>query len=91
MAFTVAEVVNGAPVAYPYAAITALNPENAAETFVSVQSVTDPNNRLWVLDTGSVNFAPVVPGGPNLSASLQNTSFKRSDPRRPTSVTFASI
>lgn len=67
VAFTVAEVVNGEPVAYPDADITALDLANAAETFVSVQSVVvDPNNRLWVLDTGSINFAPVVEGGPKL-------------------------
>lgn len=28
--------------------------------------VIDPANRLWVLDTGSINFAPVVAGGPKL-------------------------
>ena len=65
--FTVAEVVDGQPVPYPNADITALDLENAAETFVSVQSVViDPDNRLWVLDTGSINFAPVVEGGPKL-------------------------
>lgn len=67
VAYTVAEIVNGEPVAYPNAEITALNLGNAADTFVSVQSVViDPADRLWVLDTGSVNFAPVVPGGPKL-------------------------
>lgn len=64
---TVAEVVDGQAVPYPNAEMTALKLENAAETFVSVQSVVvDPNDRLWVLDTGSINFAPVVGGGPKL-------------------------
>lgn len=67
VASTVAEVVKGQAVPYPNAEITALDLKNAAETFVSVQSVVvDPDNRLWVLDTGSVNFAPVVEGGPKL-------------------------
>ena len=67
VAATVAEVVDGQAVPYPNAAVTALDLANAAETFVSVQSVVvDPSNRLWVLDTGSVNFAPVVEGGPKL-------------------------
>ena len=65
--FTVAEVVDGQPAPYPNADITTLDLANAADTFVSVQSVViDPDNRLWVLDTGSINFAPVVPGGPKL-------------------------
>ena len=67
VAATVAEVVDGQAVPYPNAAVTALDLANAAETFVSVQSViVDPSNRLWVLDTGSINFAPVVEGGPKL-------------------------
>ena len=64
---TVAELVDGRVVPYPNADVTALDLQNAAETFVSVQSVVvDPDNRLWVLDTGSINFAPVVEGGPKL-------------------------
>ena len=67
VAFTVAEVVDGEVVPYPNADITALDLTAAADTFVSVQSVVvDPADRLWVLDTGSLNFAPVVPGGPKL-------------------------
>ena len=35
--------------------------------FVSVQSVVvDPLDRLWVLDTGSIEFAPNAPGGPKM-------------------------
>jgi sugar lactone lactonase YvrE len=65
--FTVAEIKNGQPVAYPDANINRLDPTHAAETFVSVQSVVvDPRNRLWILDTGSIKFAPVVPNGPKL-------------------------
>ena len=67
VAATVAELVDGQAVPYPSAEVTALDLANAAETFVSVQSVVvDPDDRLWVLDTGSINFAPVVEGGPKL-------------------------
>ena len=67
VAATVAEIVDGKPVPYPDADITKLDLGNAAGTFVSVQSVVvDPADRLWVLDTGSINFAPVVDGGPKL-------------------------
>ncbi len=35
--------------------------------FVGVQSVVvDAKDRLWVLDTGSIAFAPTAPGGPKL-------------------------
>jgi sugar lactone lactonase YvrE len=35
--------------------------------FVGVQSVVvDPQDRLWILDTGSVQFGPTAPGGPKL-------------------------
>lgn len=65
--FTVAEVRGGQAVPYPDAATNRLDIANAADTFVSVQSVVvDPRNRLWVLDTGSVAFAPVVAGGAKL-------------------------
>ncbi|MCA1851716.1 MAG: major royal jelly family protein [Beggiatoa sp.] len=65
--FTVAKIKSGQPVAYPNAQINKLDTARAGETFVSVQSVVvDPRNRLWVLDTGSVKFEPVVPNGPKL-------------------------
>lgn len=69
--FTVAELKNGREVAYPEAEINRFDPAadaaRAAERFVSVQSVViDPRDRLWVLDTGSIKFQPVIPGGPKL-------------------------
>jgi sugar lactone lactonase YvrE len=65
--FTVAEVRNGKPVAYPNPAINRLNKSRQAETFVSVQSVVvDPQDRLWILDTGSPMFQPTSYGGPKL-------------------------
>lgn len=65
--FTVAEVRNGKAIAYPDQDVNRLDAARAADAFVSVQSVVvDPRNRLWALDTGSIRFAPVVPGGAKL-------------------------
>src|SRR3954471_22013244 len=65
--FTVAEVRNGHAVSYPDEDVNRLAVARAADTFVLVQSVVvDPRNRLWVLDTGSIAFAPAIPGGPKL-------------------------
>lgn len=65
--FTVAEVRNGRAVPYPNAEINRPNESKPSESFVSVQSiVVDPQNRLWILDTGSIKFGPTVPGGPKL-------------------------
>lgn len=69
--FTVAELKNGREVAYPDAEINRFDPAadapRSAERFVSVQSVViDPRDRLWILDTGSIKFQPVIPGGPKL-------------------------
>ncbi|MEP0785315.1 major royal jelly family protein [Trichocoleus sp. DQ-A1] len=65
--FTVAELKNGTAVAYPNAEINRPNPSNQAESLISVQSVVvDPQNRLWILDTGSPQFSPTSYGGPKL-------------------------
>lgn len=65
--FTVAELRNGQPVPYPNAEINRPNQQDPTKSFISVQSVVvDPRNRLWVLDTGSINFGPTTPGGPKL-------------------------
>lgn len=65
--FSVAEIKDGQPVAYPNEAINRTNPDNLAATFVSVQSVVvDPIDRLWVLDTGSPLFQMSEFGGPKL-------------------------
>ncbi len=77
--FTVAEIVNGNAVAYPNTQINdwpgrklpnpnAFMDEQANQThFVSVQSVVvDPEDRLWILDTGAPLLKNIVPGGPKL-------------------------
>ena len=69
VAYSVAEIVNGRAVPYPDDRITKLNTDDPANSLVSVQSVaTDGNGRLWIVDTGSINFGPVVPGAPKLVA-----------------------
>ncbi len=61
VAFTVAEIVNGREVPFPDAAVNRLDLSRVADTFVSVQSVVvDPRNRLWIVDTGSINLMPIV-------------------------------
>lgn len=64
---SVAEVVDGAAVAYPDERINRWDPERPGETFVCVQSVVvDARDRLWVLDPASPALAGVVPGGAKL-------------------------
>jgi sugar lactone lactonase YvrE len=63
--FTVGEVKAGKATAYPDAATNRSPGEKGG--LLSVQSVVvDPQDRLWLLDTGCVNFGPVSPGGPKL-------------------------
>ncbi len=79
--FTVAELINGKAVAYPNEAINdwpgrklpnpnAFTDASVDQThFVSVQSVVvDPDDRLWVLDTGAPKLKNIVPDGPKLVA-----------------------
>ena len=67
VAFTVAEIRDGVPVAYPDRAWNDPSGDDDAKAFVSVQSiVVDPADRLWVLDTGAPMFQKVKPGGPKL-------------------------
>ena len=65
--FTVAEVKGNVATAYPDAAVSVYDKSKPAETLVSVQSVVvDSADRLWMLDTGTVEFGPVTPGGAKL-------------------------
>ncbi|WP_411868756.1 L-dopachrome tautomerase-related protein [Vulcanococcus limneticus] len=69
--FTVGEIVNGKPVAYPN---EKLNQQGSRETqsqrIVSAQSVViDPTgSTLWIVDTGSAQPLPISYGGPKLIA-----------------------
>jgi sugar lactone lactonase YvrE len=65
--FTVAELKGGKATAYPDAKFATYDKARPAETLVSVQSVVvGPADRLWALDTGSIEFGPVIPGGAKL-------------------------
>ncbi|MBZ5665309.1 MAG: SMP-30/gluconolactonase/LRE family protein [Acidobacteriia bacterium] len=69
--YTVAEIKDGKTLPYPNAEINHYaDGDNPADKLVSVQSVVvDPTgNRLWILDTSSIAFGPVKPGGPKLMA-----------------------
>jgi sugar lactone lactonase YvrE len=62
--FTTAEIKGGKAVAFP-AEMNKYDKTKPTETLVSVQSVVvDPLDRLWLLDTGSIEFGP--PTGPKL-------------------------
>ena len=74
--FTVAEVrKDGKVVPYPSREINKLQTRDQADSLISVQSVVvDGRDRLWILDTGSINFQPVKPGGPKLFCVDLNTN-----------------
>lgn len=72
--FTVAEIRDGKAVAYPDEAINQTDRNDQAAALVSVQSVViDPADRLWILDTGSPMFQPIMYGGPKLVCVDLNT------------------
>ncbi len=65
--FTVAEIKNNRSVPYPNAAVNVANKDKPKDSLLSVQSVViDPLDRLWILDTGSIEFASVIDGGAKL-------------------------
>ncbi len=65
--YTVAEIKDGHTVPFPDAAHNANRREDPFNHLVSVQSiVVDPKDRLWLLDTGSIQFGPSQMGGPKL-------------------------
>lgn len=77
--FTVAEVVGGKPVPYPSAELNEAGSGKPSERLIAVQSVVvDPRDRLWILDTGSIEFKPAAPGAAKLvGVDLKtNTVFK---------------
>ncbi len=75
--YTVAEVKHGQALPYPDAAINHYTEtDNPSDKLVSVQSVVvDPTgDRLWILDTGTIQMGPVKPGGAKLVAVDLNTN-----------------
>ena len=75
--YTVAEVIDGIPVPYPNLAINNYQAgKDPSKHLVAAQSVVvDPSGqKLWVLDTGSVESNPVGFGGPKLVAINLSTN-----------------
>jgi sugar lactone lactonase YvrE len=65
--FTVAELRDRQEVPYPSPELNTGGEASPEDHLVSVQSVVvDPRGRLWLLDTGSIEMQPVIPGGPKL-------------------------
>jgi hypothetical protein len=65
--FTLAELRDGKPIAYPNEVFNPSDPDDPAAALALVQSVVvDPADRLWLLDTGSPMFQPTEVGGPKL-------------------------
>lgn len=73
--FTVAEIKNGKAVAFPDAEYNRLDLVDVSKHLVSVQSVVvDAADRLWILDTGSIEFGPVAAGAAKLVCVDLNTN-----------------
>ncbi len=67
--FTVAELKDGKPVPFPDAERNIADTTEPEEHFLSVQSVVmGPEGRLWVLDTGRIEWGETVDGGAKLVA-----------------------
>ena len=70
--FTVATVRDGRLVPFPDAKLNQFDPADPRKFdptthLVSVQSVVaDERGRVWIIDTGSINMAPPIPGGPKV-------------------------
>lgn len=77
--FTVAEIVWGQLQPYPNLETNLADPENIANSFISVQSVVaDGMGTLWVLDTGAPNFSEPIKGGAKLVAvDLKNNKLRK--------------
>jgi sugar lactone lactonase YvrE len=65
--YTVTELKDGETVPFPDAGINRPNKDRPEDSLLSVQSVVvDPKDRLWILDTGRIEFKPSQQGGPKL-------------------------
>jgi sugar lactone lactonase YvrE len=65
--FTVAEIKSGESLPFPNPEINRPDLQRPAESLISVQSVVvDPKNRLWMLDTGRIEWGLPPQGGPKL-------------------------
>jgi sugar lactone lactonase YvrE len=82
--YTVAEIVNGEIRAFPSKEMNDEQNADPSKVLIAVQSVViDDRDRLWCLDTASINFGPPKPNGPKLVAIdlktnevVKNINFK---------------
>jgi len=66
---SVVELKDGREVPFPSAELATYDPKRPGETLVSGQSVVvDSADRLWILDTGSLQFGPPLADGAKLVA-----------------------
>ena len=66
--YTVAEIVDGKMVPFPSKELNDSTGDLTKNLFAVQSVVVDDSDRLWALDTGSVNFGPPKPGAPKLVA-----------------------
>ena len=74
---SVVELKDGKETPYPNRELNAYDPKRPQDTLVSVQSVvTDNLDRLWILDTGSIQFgAPVADGAKLIGVDLKTNQI----------------
>lgn len=73
--YTLLEIKDGREVPYPNAQMNRLNKRLAKRQLINVQNAyVDEKDRLWAVDTGSVNFGPVHPDGAKLVCFDLNTN-----------------
>ena len=74
--YTVAEIVNGKIQPFPSKELNDSNGDLSKNLFAVQSVVVDEQDRLWALDTGSVNFTPPKPKAPKLVAiDLKNNQI----------------
>src|SRR4051812_11904232 len=66
--YTVAEIVNGKITPFPSKEMNDSTGDLSKNLFAVQSVVVDDRDRLWAVDTGSVNFTPPKPNAPKLVA-----------------------
>jgi sugar lactone lactonase YvrE len=79
--YTVGEIKDGKVVPFPSQELNDLNGDLSKNLFAVQSVVVDDRNRLWALDTGSVNFTPPKPNAAKLVAiDLSNNQIVKTIP-----------
>lgn len=86
---TLGEIKQGKVVAFPNPIFNRMSKKDAAERLMNVQSAyVDDKDRLWAVDTGSINFGFTHPEGPKLVCFDLTTNKVARVIHFPTSVVF---